>query len=95
VPYCVSTIEANRNASVAQIREAVPYTQAFIDVLPDLRAIIFYGRRGHRAMPFQRIPRGSEALATFHPAARSYSRTACRVHMEQTFAEAFELLIAS
>ena len=92
VPYCVSTIDANRNASVAQIREAVPYTQAFIDALPDLRVIIFCGRRAQRAMPLLRTPTGSKVLATFHPAARSYSRAVCRAHMEQAFAEARALL---
>ena len=31
VPWCVSTKKQNRNAKAAQIRAAIPDTQAFID----------------------------------------------------------------
>jgi uracil-DNA glycosylase len=36
VPYCISTIDRNKNPTVAQIIEAIPYTQAFIDELKSL-----------------------------------------------------------
>lgn len=34
VPFCVSTIDRNANVTAGQIREAVPYTQALVDLLP-------------------------------------------------------------
>ena len=37
VPFCVSTVDRNRNASRAQIVGAVPKTRAFIDRVRDLR----------------------------------------------------------
>jgi hypothetical protein len=90
VPYCVSTIEQNRNATPADIRAAAPYTQAFIDLLSRLEVIVFCGRRAQRAEQYLsiRVP----TLRTFHPGAMAYNHQHLREHLQRTFAEAHDLL---
>lgn len=90
VPYCVSSATKNRNASPAQIREAAPYTQAFIDLLPELRVVVFCGRRAQLAIPHLhiRVP----ILTTYHPALRPYRQPRCREHLHATMAEAHAML---
>jgi uracil-DNA glycosylase len=92
VPNCVSTVDENRNVSIAQIRDAVPASQAFIDCLARLRVVVFCGRKAQRAAPFLRFPAGVEPLSTFHPGARSYNRSKCRDHMHMTFKQAHGLI---
>lgn len=48
VPQSISTIHRNRNATFAHVRDAVPDTQAFIDLFPLLRVIVLCGRRAQR-----------------------------------------------
>ena len=83
VPYCVSTIDRNKNASAAQIRAAAGYTQEFINLLPDLRAVVFCGRRAQIARPHLKID--CEVFETFHPGAMAYNHQRCKDHMHATF----------
>ena len=92
VPYCVSTSLKNRNASAAQIRDAAPDTQAFIDALPRLRVVVFCGRRAQRAYRHLRLPAGVEAVKTFHTGAMAYNRQHCRADIQAAFAHASALL---
>jgi hypothetical protein len=86
VPYCVSSVEANRNASREQIRAAAPLTQQFVDLLPALKVVVFCGRRAQIAEQFLsiRVP----TLRTFHPGAMAYNHRRLREHLQWTFAEA-------
>lgn len=85
VPYCVSTINSNKNASPAQIRSAIPYTQDFIDLLTNLRAIVFCGRRAQIARPLLKLD--CKVFETYHPGAMAYNRRYCRDHLHATFAQ--------
>ena len=91
VPYCVSTATENRNASGAQIREAAIHTQAFINRLPKLRAVVFCGRQAQRAAQYLKLPPEVRAPRTFHSGAQSYNHSRCRDHILATFKEAREL----
>ncbi len=91
VPYCVSTVDQNANATGRQIRDALPYTQALVDLLPSLRVIVFCGRKAEKAMPHIRLPVGAYALSTFHTAARSFNHVRQREHILQTYRRAREL----
>ncbi len=88
VPYCVSSRSQNRNASPRQIRDAAPYTQAFIDQLKALRAVVFCGRRAQLGARYVRLPGGVEKFETFHPGAMAYNRPRLRAHLHETFAKA-------
>ncbi|GAB5505925.1 MAG: hypothetical protein Rhirs2KO_10880 [Rhizobiaceae bacterium] len=85
VPYCVSTVTKNKNASAAQIRAAAGHTQAFIELLPHLKAIVFCGRRAQVARPLLRMP--CEVSETFHPGAMAYNRQHLREHMQRVFVQ--------
>lgn len=84
VPYCVSTSDRNRNASPTQIRMAAPETNAFIDLLPELRAVVFCGRRAQVAERYLTIR--MKSFRTFHPGAMAYNRPVYRKHLHDTFA---------
>ena len=86
VPYCVSSIDRNRNASPSQIREAIPFTQAFIEQLRELKVVVLCGRRAQLAEAS--LTSKATVLKTFHPGAMSYNRLALRQHIHATFAEA-------
>ncbi len=58
VPYCDSTIDRNRNPTVAQIKEAIPYTQVFIDELKSLKVAVYCGLHAHKAQKYLRFPAG-------------------------------------
>ena len=88
VPFCVSTVDRNRNASRAQIVGAVPKTRAFIDRVRDLRVIVFAGRRAQMARPLLRVPEGVICIDTFHPGAMANNRAELRAHMHAAFARA-------
>ena len=85
VPYCVATRERNRNASSTQIKGARDFTQAFINCLPNLRAIVFCGRKAQIAKPL--LVFSARAFSTFHTGAMSFNRPAYRGHILSTFAE--------
>jgi hypothetical protein len=91
VPYCVSTETANRNATAAQIREAIPACQAFIDCLPNLIAVVFCGRSAQRAQKSLRLPPGVLAFCTFHPGAQAFNNPRCRADIHETFEKARRL----
>src|SRR5262249_31271696 len=55
VPQCLSSTEQNRNASAAEIRDASPDLQAFIDRLPKLAVVVFCGRPAQRAITDVRL----------------------------------------
>ena len=92
VPYCVSTEARNMNATAAEIKEAAPDTQVFIDTLPRLRVIVFCGLQAQRAIRHLAFPPGVQALRTFHCGAQSYNHGRCREDIRATFATAWELM---
>jgi hypothetical protein len=69
VPQCVSTTEQNRNASAAEVRDALQDLQAFIDQLPKLAVVVFCGLNARRASNQVRLPSHVKVLKTFHPGA--------------------------
>jgi uracil-DNA glycosylase len=91
VPYCISTVDRNANASMAQIRAAAPSVQNFIDALPCLAVVVFCGGSAQRAIRLLRFPDHVAVLRTFHPGAQAYNHARCRVHIHQTFKEARRL----
>jgi uracil-DNA glycosylase len=92
VPYCVSTEEKNYNATVAQIIEAIPDTQLFIDCLKGLKVVIFCGRRAQRAQHHLKIPPTVRQLLTFHTGAMAFNHSRCREDIEAKFMEAFKII---
>jgi len=92
VPYCVSTIDRNRNGTPAQIRAALPYTQAFLDELKSLRVVVYCGRNAERAQKHLRFSAGVQQMVTFHLADRSYSHLDQREHIQATFKRAYDLV---
>jgi hypothetical protein len=85
VPWCVSTVDQNRNATVADIVAAAFDTQTFLEALLQLRAVVFCGRRAQRVIGLLRVPPGVRAFATFHTGAMAYNQTPLRAHMHATF----------
>ena len=83
VPYSISTVDRNKNATPSQIRLAAPDTQDFLNLLPELRAVTFCGRRAQLAEPYLSIK--AQTFRTFHPGARAYNRLVCRDDMHGTF----------
>lgn len=67
VPQFVSTAARSRNASPAQARAALPLTQAFLDLLPNLEAALFCGRIAGGVAQLVRLPPGVARIVTFHP----------------------------
>lgn len=92
VPHCVSTIGANRNVTMTQIRDAIPDTQSFIDVLQSLAVVVFCGRRAQRARNLLHLKPNVEAMQTFHTGGQSYNRGQFRSHIHSTFAKARSMI---
>jgi len=92
VPQCVSTTEQNRNACVADIRDALPALQAFIDQLSKLAVVVFCGRSAQRASNHIDLPSGVQVLRTFHPGAMAYNHPAYRADIHATFERARRLI---
>jgi hypothetical protein len=91
VPYYVSTKDQNRNPTAAQIREAIPHTQAFVDELKELRVVVYCGKQAQKAHGPLRFPKGVHQLDTFHLADRSYSHLDKREDIQATFKRAYDL----
>lgn len=93
VPHYVSSPDKSRNVSAAQIREAVPDCQAFIDELlgRNLAVVVFCGRSAQRARSLLRLA-PAISLSTFHTGAMSFNRKRCRDDIQVTFEKAFELI---
>jgi hypothetical protein len=92
VPYYVSTRDQNRNGTPAQIRAAIPDTQAFVDELKSLKVVVYCGRNAQRARPHLKFPKGVHQLDTFHLANRSYSHDDQRENIRATFKQAYDLI---
>jgi len=86
VPYCVSTVQENRNATPAQIRAAIPKTQEFMGLIRNLEVVVFCGRRAQKAAPLLRFT--AKKFETFHTGAMSFNRASMRDDIHATFAEA-------
>ena len=93
VPYCVSTIDRNQNPTGAQIIEAIPYTQAFVDELKSLRVVVYCGRLAQRAQKYLRFPAGVHQLMTFHLGSQSFNHPRCRKDIQATFKRAYDLVM--
>jgi uracil-DNA glycosylase len=92
VPYCVSTVDRNRNASAAQIREAAPYTAHFLNLLPSLKVIVFCGKRAQLAARYLPFIANVMTLMTYHPGAMAYNRVLLREHMQDAFRSAARMI---
>lgn len=90
VPQFISTADKNKNVTAAQIREAAPDLQAFVDALPYLEVVMFCGRSAQRSRVL--FPPRVKVLRTFHPGAMAYNRARLRAHLHATAAEAKSLL---
>lgn len=65
-------------------RMAAPDTDAFINLLAELRAIVFCGRRAQYAERFLSIP--VKTFRTSHPGAMAYNRPKYRKDLHDTLA---------
>jgi uracil-DNA glycosylase len=92
VPYSVSTSHQNRNASARQITLALPETQAFLDRLSVVKAVVFCGRKAWLAKPGLQLPANTSAFLTSHPGAQAYNHERHRVDIDQTFKAAYDLI---
>lgn len=92
VPQYLSDADKNRNATIQQIRDAAPKTQAFINAMRALRVVVFCGKRAQLQERLLSIPEGVAVFRTFHPGAQAYNRLRCREHLNITFAEAFRAI---
>ena len=92
VPYYLSTKDKNRNATSAQIRAAIPDTQAFVDALPNLKAIVFCGRKAQRAIKCLRVPATVTKFETFHTGAQAYNHQRRQKDIHETFRKVARLL---
>jgi hypothetical protein len=68
VPHYVS-----KDTTEAQVREAIPDTQVFIDKLQKLKVIVFCGSKALMAKKHLRLPPRVVALPTCHTGAQAYN----------------------
>jgi hypothetical protein len=92
VPHCLSSPDQNRNCSSRDIRRAAPDTQEFINLLPNLRAILFCGNAAKKALRWLVIPTTITVFKTAHTGAQAYNRAHLRSDIHQTFRAAAKLL---
>jgi hypothetical protein len=94
VPYCVSTEYQDRKVTDAQVRKAVPDSQAFVDELLKsrrLKVVVFGGLKAQLAGKYLRVT-PAIPLLTFHTGAQSFNHKRCRDDINKTFKRAFELI---
>jgi uracil-DNA glycosylase len=92
VPQCLSTTTKNRNASKAEICDAAPDLQAFINLLPKLEVMVFCGLSAQRAIDLIRLPSRVQVLRTYHPGQLAYRQPKCRAVIHATFKQARRLI---
>ena len=93
VPYYISTADKDGKATKRQVCEAATYTQEFIDRLPNLRVVVFCGRKAQIAIPHLKLPAGVEALETFHCGGQSFdARPKQKAHILETYRTAYRLM---
>ena len=92
VPQCISTVDQNKRVSYTQIAEAVPHTQAFIDLLPSLKVVILCGGSAKKVEKSLHLQPHVRLLKTYHPGAQSYNREPQRDDIHAIFAEAKSLI---
>jgi uracil-DNA glycosylase len=85
VPHYVS-----KDTTDAQVREAIPDTQAFIDKLRNLKVVVFCGHKALMAKKHLRLPPSVVALSTCHTGAMAYNHYKRDIH--DTFRTASRLL---
>jgi len=93
VPYCIGTIDRNKNPTVAQIIEAIPYTQAFIDELKSLRVVVYCGLDAQKAQKYLRFPAGVHQLLTYHLSPKSFNHSRLSKDIQATFKRAYDLVM--
>lgn len=86
VPHCLST-----ESTKAQVREAIPDTQALIGRLGNLKVVVFCGLKAQWAKKDLRLPPGVVALCTYHTGGRAYHGH-YREDIHDTFRTASQLL---
>jgi uracil-DNA glycosylase len=92
VPYCVSTVHQNRNATPSQVREAAPHTAQFLSLLHSLEVIVLCGKRAQLAVHYLPMIANVVTLMTYHPGAMAYNRVLLREHMQDTFGKAARVI---
>lgn len=92
VPYCVSTAEQNKNATMADVRRAARYTSQLFDLIPALKVIVFCGGVAKRGREYLTIPKRLIKLETYHSGAQAYNRPALREHVHEVFQRANNLV---
>jgi hypothetical protein len=91
VPYCVSTIDRNQTPTSVQIKQAIPYTQAFVDELKRLKVVVYCGLDARKQRKYLRFPAGVHQLETFHLAGQSYNHK--HKEIQETFKQAYDLIM--
>jgi uracil-DNA glycosylase len=86
VPHCISTHAKNGKPTGGQIIESIPDTLAFINALPNLKAIVFCGNDAklQRSKISPRLLAGFKVFETYHLSARAF-RAKQRTHVRNTF----------
>jgi hypothetical protein len=91
VPYYISTIKQNQTPTGAQIKQAIPYTQAFVDELKSLKVVVYCGLDAQKQRKYLRFPAGVHQLETFHLAGQSYNHK--HKEIQATFKQAYDLVM--
>jgi hypothetical protein len=73
VPYIAATTDD-------QTQDARADTQALIDKLPNLRAIVFCGFEAIKVAPYLQIPFAVRSFFTFHTGAQAYNHHHEKIH---------------
>ncbi len=91
VPYYVSTIDRNQTPTGAQIKQAAPYTQAFVDELKSLKIVVYCGLDAQKQRKYLRFPAGVHQFETNHLAGQSYNHK--HREIQATFKQAYDLVM--
>ncbi len=94
IPWYIGSDRKIRAATRQDVEEGLGCLESFLDLLPDLRAIVMMGRKAQGARDFLATTRPDLALLeTFHPSnqALTFDKTR-RVHIAATLEEAGRLL---
>jgi hypothetical protein len=92
VPYCISTADRNGKTTAKQVRESIPDTQALIDRLPHLKAVIFCGEKAREAFWHLRLRNEVSPFGTSHTGAKAYNKLHLREDIHDKFLQVAQLL---
>jgi len=93
VPWYVGNQGRIRPVNAKDIREATPYLQELLALLPHLEIIVLMGRKAQMMKPPIRELTALPILETFHPSPRVFnSMPTYKAHVETTFRNVSALL---